>query len=368
MNVTLALLIVLSVAIAIIVKLVKRTFPILVIASISVIFIFISALAFFTGKAGKTIDVEIWNGQVTGKERERVSCSHSYSCNCRTVYSGSGKDRTSHEECDTCYEHSNDYDWNVMTNVGDLKIDRVDRQGKTEPERWTKVTVGEPASQAHFFTNYIKAAPDSIFHFSDELIAEKFNGKIPDYPKEVYDYYRFNHVLTVGVPVPDLDKWNNDVANILKKLGPSKQANVIILFVNTNDPNYEYALRSKWLGGKKNDIVVILGVTQYPAIDWARVMTWSDKEIFKVVLRDRLTEIKEVNRQEVLTAVDEVTTRSFKRKEMKDFEYLADEIDPPMWVIILAIGVIVLLGAYFSTSYQFENFVFRNFGRVGRRF
>ena len=32
-------------------------------------------------------DVEVWNGQVLSKQHERVSCSHSYSCNCRVVTS-----------------------------------------------------------------------------------------------------------------------------------------------------------------------------------------------------------------------------------------------------------------------------------------
>src|SRR5208337_2452006 len=55
---------------------------------------------------GRTRDTEVWNGQVTGKKRNEVSCRHSYRCHCHEVCSGSGKNESCSEECDTCYEHS----------------------------------------------------------------------------------------------------------------------------------------------------------------------------------------------------------------------------------------------------------------------
>src|SRR4051812_22989724 len=63
---------------------------------------------------GQTMDEEVWNGHVTSKEQVRVSCSHSYSCNCRQSCTSSGKGGQSCTTvCDTCYEHSNDYDWDL---------------------------------------------------------------------------------------------------------------------------------------------------------------------------------------------------------------------------------------------------------------
>lgn len=111
-----------------------------------------------------TRDIEAWNGVVTGKQKVAVPCSHTYSCNCHEVCSGSGKDRSCRTECDTCYEHhsflrtipGNDYDWRVYTSNGEVvEIDRVDRQGVREPPRFTAVRMGEPTTLAHTYTNYM---------------------------------------------------------------------------------------------------------------------------------------------------------------------------------------------------------------------
>src|SRR5690348_12909213 len=55
-------------------------------------------------------DVEVWNGYVIDKQKVIVSCSHSYSCFC---VNSCDKDNNCTQICQTCYEHSNDYDWDV---------------------------------------------------------------------------------------------------------------------------------------------------------------------------------------------------------------------------------------------------------------
>ena len=345
MNITLVSMLIAAVVLPLIVKAIKKDMDWKIIAILAGVGIMISCAAFYAGKAGKTLDVEVWNGEVTGKEKEQVSCSHSYSCNCKQVTScsGSGSNRScsTSTSCDTCYEHSHDYDWVVHSNIGDTTIDRIDRQGVHTPPRWAAVQKGEPFSKEHLHTNYIKAVPESVLNTAQNITSAKFANMIPAYPHNVYDYYRLNRALTVGVPVPDLQAWSDDISNILKQLGPQKQANVIVVFVNTSDPNYEYALRSAWLGGKKNDIVVIIGTTEYPKIDFVRVMSWTDKEIFKVKLRDSLEELETIDRQKIIYSIFTHTLAEFKRKSMKDFEYLDNEIEPPTWVVVLAFILLI---------------------------
>lgn len=139
--------------------------------------------AFYGGKATKTHDTEILNGQVTHKEKNRVSCSHSYSCHCRT-------DSKGNTSCDTCYEHSHDYNWDVYSTVGELTIDRIDRQGAHEPPRWTVVMPGQPVAMDHGYTNYVKAVPESVFRVDTIYSKEKLkNIPVPGYPLNVYDYH-----------------------------------------------------------------------------------------------------------------------------------------------------------------------------------
>ena len=41
-------------------------------------------------------------------------------------------------------EHDYDIDWDVKTTLGTFTISRIDRQGLSEPARWTSVKVGDP--------------------------------------------------------------------------------------------------------------------------------------------------------------------------------------------------------------------------------
>lgn len=320
----------------------------------------LTLLVYLGGLASQVGDVEILNGEVISKNSEHVSCSHSYECRCKEVKnpqtcSGSGSARTcsgggTTRTCDTCYEHSYDVDWNVITNVGTFNIDRVDRQGTSTPPRWTAVVQGEPVAKTHYFINYVKAVPDSLFHARAE-VAGKFDSMIPAYPSGVYDYYRLDRAISVGVPVPDLKAWNQDISQIVRKLGPQRQANVIVVFVNTADQSYLHALEGKWIGGKKNDIIVIIGTTSYPKIDWVAVSSWTDKALFKVYLRDEIFALQNIDRPAIIKAIETNTMKSFERKQMKDFEYLKYNIEPPFWMLTLAIilGMMASLGC----SYYF---------------
>lgn len=325
----------------------------------------ITAIVYFTGIASQVVDYEVWNGQVTAKRSEHVPCSHSYECNCRTVYSGTGKDRRSSRECDTCYEHAYDVDWNVYTNVGNLTISRVDRRGTTEPPRWTAVKIGEPASIDHMFVNYIKAVPDTL---NISTFNPTLSSKVPSYPGNVYDYYRYNPVVTIGVNLPDRKQWQADMNTMMMELGPKRQANVIPVFVNSHDQNMIHAIESKWVGGKKNDIIVAIGTTSYPKIDWVAVSSWSKSEQFKVELRDAILAMGSIDRPAIVQAIREHTMKSFKRRPMADFEYLKYEVEPPTWALILAVFLSIVTAVGTSIWFHRIDIQSSNTFRSYRRF
>jgi hypothetical protein len=301
---------------------------------------------FYTGRGMKTDDTDILNGQVVSKSRDEVSCRHSYQCNCRTSCSGSGSSRSCSTVCDTCYEHNHDVDWNVESTVGDFRIDTIDRQGLRQPPRWSIVANGDPVARAHTYTNYVKGVPESIFHNDAttlQTLQAKFNGLIPAYPLGIYDYQYLDRVLAMSVPVADLKQWNTDLAMALRPIGPTKQANVVIIIVKTDDPNYMEALKHAWLQGKKNDVVVVLGTTEYPKISWVGVMSWTDTELFKVELRDAIFDIGTIDRTKIIPAISTQIMKNFNRKHFRDFAYLSSEIDPPDWIIWLAMVLVIVV-------------------------
>ena len=308
----------------------------------------ISSLFLMGNTAFKTGDTEIINGEVVRKEQEKVSCSHSYSCNCKQVTScsGSGKNRSCSTStvCETCYEHSNDWDWNLITNIGTIEIDRIDRQGKHMPPRWGTAKPGDPVAMTHWYKNYVKAVPESLFNANDNSLIAKFSSQIPVYPLGIYDYHHIDRVLSIGVPVPDLKQYNMRLSNMLKELGPTKQANIVVVFVKNADPNYTNALKASWLGGKKNDIVVVIGSTEFPNIDWVGVIAWSKNELFKVELRDAIYDLKEINQDKVMSTIHATVKRGYVRQSFKEYEYLEDDIHISEDAIFMLMIIQFLLG------------------------
>jgi hypothetical protein len=286
-----------------------------------------------------TSDTEIINGTVTNKKQNKVGCRHSYQCNCYTTCSSCGKSECCSTHCSTCYEHSFDYDWDVYMSYGDeIAVDTIDRQGLKEPPRWTAVKIGEPASTTKTYTNYVKAAPDTLFR---KVSIEGFSP--PTYPKNIYDLYRLNRLVTVGANVPDSNAWNAALSEINARLGPRKQANVVLVLTKDKPQDWFYALEASWIGGKKNDIVVVASVDDALVPQWVSVMAWSKKELVKVTIRDGLMSLSKLTVAETMKVIESNVLEGYERKPMEDFEYLRASIVPSTteWIVSMLIGLIV---------------------------
>lgn len=287
-----------------------------------------------------TSDIEVWNGRITSKVRDEVSCRHSYQCNCVTTCSGSGSNETCTTICQTCWEHSYDVDWNIFASTGEgISIDTIDRQGLRMPPRWGAAFVGEPFSSAHRYTNYILANPESVL-LGGKGDVERFKGLIPTYP-QVYDYYRTNHVVNMGVPLQDQASWEWLMDEVNGDLGPVKQVQILLMFVKTAEPKYILALKDAWVGGKKNDSLVVIGSEDGRRISFADVVSWTPNQIYKIRLKDDIQKIGTLQkRDDIVKAIRFRTQNDFKRMKMSDYEYLAHSFQPSatvmMWLFILS--------------------------------
>lgn len=298
-----------------------------------------------------TSDTEIWNGQVTGKASVEVHCRHNYPCNCRQVCSGSGKNETCSTVCDTCYVHSYDIDWDVYSSTNEtVSIDTIDSQGLQMPPRWGAAYVGEPFSSEHTFTNYILANPASVL-LGQKGDMKKFGKWIPKYP-DVYDYYKTTHFINMGVLHQPDDTWNYLLSMANRSLGPERQVNLIVVTVPTDDPAYMYAFRDAWIGGKKNDAIVLIGSTTGHEIDWVGVVSWTPNKEFNIYVRDRIMEQKSLdNRDAIVSVIFQETTNRFKRMHMKDMKFLVRSFQPSGKAMgwILFFGILASVGACFGS-------------------
>ena len=246
-----------------------------------------------------------------------------------------------------------DVDWEVHTTNGEeVDIDRVDRQGVVMPLRYASVVIGEPTSLTHSYKNYIKASPGTLFRHQG--LKEKYAATIPKYPQNVFDYYRLNRLVTVGVTVPDNRDWNLALSDINADLGRAKQANMIVVLTRGLPDDYYYALEESWIGGKKNDVVLVVNVDEAMKPTWAVVMCWTTNELFKVKLRDDVMALPVLTRDATIQVLKSDVNRYFERKPMKDFEYLSAAITPTTteWIITMIIGLLVAAGLIFFFETQ----------------
>lgn len=293
-------------------------------------------------------DKMILNGYVVKKEKRITSCSHSYSCNCRTTTSGKVTSTT----CQTCYEHSHDYDWLVRSTVGGAYIDRVDRQGVNEPKRFASAKIGEPFSIEKEYFNYIRASPISVFK---DYNAYK-NVQIPKYPT-VYDYYRVKHVLnwksqyTAGI---------NDVNEILTeklKVSSSKvKANVVVVFYGGSDDFVE-AMKVKNFGGRINDLTVMIRADSTGQIKNVGVFSWSKNDLVNVMVRDDVLSLGQLNEENNKKLVDILNTtllKYYQHRDNEEFQYLENNIQMPTWIYVVDFLVVLLvLGGNFYIRKHF---------------
>ena len=202
---------------------------------------------------------------------------------------------------------------------------------------------GEPTAVEHYYTNYIKGNPDSILR--RQGFAQKFAGKIPQYPR-VFDYYRDDTFLLVGVSVPNRKGVSDALSALNGIFGAAKQVNIILVAVAEGDPSYAEALRESWLGGKKNDVVVVVGMPHFPEIGWAAVLSWSKSEDMKIAIRDKLIALKTWDSNNVVDIIRQEVGNRFVRRRWKDFDYLKSTIEPTatmQWVLGI-VGVLLSVG------------------------
>lgn len=301
------------------------------------------------GKYSELKDVEIWNGEITSKNREHGSYIRTYQCNCRTR----NKTRT----CSTCTENRYTVNWTAQSTVGNILFKHLDSSSSLvyltpNPSIYEKCEIGQPAAIQHDWTNYVKASKDSLFTSKEY----KFDGKsiLPSYPLN-YDFYKMNRVLNAGSGVSNevIKSLNDSLNNELKRLGPKKQVNIIVVFTSASNRDYRHSLEAHWEGVKKNDVIVVINPSA--PVKWVDIITWGKNkgnEMLQVKLRDDILSLSNIDSDNLTKAVVRNIEQHFKRLSEQEFEYLKEEIDPPVWSIIL--GLVLAVSCSLGMTYYFH--------------
>jgi hypothetical protein len=206
------------------------------------------------------------------------------------------------------------------------------------------VQIGEPTASTHMYENFVKAAPGSLFKYQGQL--EKYKSHIPKYPDKVYDYFHVNRFVLVNGAKGRVKDWNEGLAVINGDLGAKKQVNIVVVLVNGLPSDFFYALTEAWVGGKKNDMIAVVGVDDKHKPQWARVMAWTTDKVIEVKLRDATMSLDTINPDTYLPVLREQVSKFYKRKPMHDFEYLRSSIEPTTTQIVVSmlVELMVALG------------------------
>lgn len=218
-------------------------------------------------------NVEIRSGLVTGKDREYVSCRHSYECMCVNICTSDSKgNQTCQKVCQRCYEHSNDWDYPVYTSLGTYEIDTIDRQGVNIPPRWAKVNVGDPVADKFRYTDFIRGSGSQLF--STQSFDKTELSGIPDYPN-IFDYYHVKRVIDYANTGLD-EEMNHYLDNYLGLNAKSKQLNIITVIYRSYPPSAFEKFLFKAQAPKKNDVVIVMSIDADNKIEWLKSTSFAN--------------------------------------------------------------------------------------------
>lgn len=323
----------------------------------SLVCVTVAIVSFLISREMLIYDTNFINGEVTGKKVVEVSCDHSYRCNphqvCTTTRDSNGRSSMSCiTEYDTCYRHPYDNSWRVYSNVGKYSvISNVDSQGLIEPKRWEIVKKGDPFSRSVSYKNYLLASPDSVFRTNVH-----YTGSIPDYPR-IYDYYKLSRVIRVDYTGNSYDI-NTYVNDALKELGPRIQVNIFVVLTSRPETFYP-ALEQKWIGGKKNDVILIYGIKDN-VIQWADTITYGKGQGNRYLIdKLKLEQTGKVfDRDTIRKAIDLIST-NYKRPSGEIFRSLMNKAEPSTIAVIISMLANLVIGGMLLAFFAYNSFVFK---------
>lgn len=310
--------------------------------------------------AGNFDDYEIWNGHVTQATYVEGWTEVVESC-----------DENGENCSDSDYYHSPEYYQTLST--GDrltigrdayLKIqarfgnriwedlDHLSEALHSNGGQYVTVWDGEndsliPAAIKKPYVNFVKASGQWRRQRSGD-----FENLLLDYPsvyEGVYGHIETDRVLTAGVSVPSGWQQELDAAldQALVRLGSAKQVNLLVYLVNSRSNYFVHDLQQHWHLGKKNDVVLVIGVTEFPHIQWTEVMIFAGNENLKAELSKAVFGLETLTPASTLaeTFITQVD-QGFERVPMAKYEHLLYEVSIPIWAYLL-IGLMNLVSAGF---------------------
>jgi len=184
-----------------------------------------------------------------------------------------------------------------------------------------------PAVTEVYFENRVKAAPTT---FSYPNVPE--NTKVFDYPDNSNWRHSQRLIGIAGGPIKALE-WDR----LNSRLGSRKKVNLVLIGFGAADSGIAQLQEAKWIGGKKNDLVLCYG-GEHTKPTWTYVFGWTEKEIIKRNLETIL--LNGPVDETILPKIEEEVIKNYTIKDWKKFDYIS--IEPPLWSYLVMLGVLAV--------------------------
>jgi len=189
-----------------------------------------------------------------------------------------------------------------------------------------------PAVVPMRFENRVKAAP-SVFSYAQVPP----DANVYAYPA-IRDWRESRRLLgsaAAAIPIRDWDLLN-------ARLGPRKKVNLILAGFGAEDSGIAQLQEAKWIGGKKNDLVLCYGGS--PATpSWSYVFGWTESELVKRNLETIL--LRGPIDPTLLPKIEAEVTANYELKDWSKFDYIS--LEPPWWSYLVVLLVMAATQAGF---------------------
>jgi hypothetical protein len=180
-----------------------------------------------------------------------------------------------------------------------------------------------PANDTYAFENRIKAAPSVFSYHSVPKTAKVF-----EYPVS-RSWRRSARLVGTAANEFSIGAWDS----MNSELGPLKKVNLIVVgFPEDADSSLAHDQEAKWIGGKKNDVVICYGG---PRMDgkpaWSYVFGWTDSTLIKSNLETLFIDNAPSN--DLLCQIKTEVLANYKIKDWSQFDYIT--VEPPWWSFII---------------------------------
>lgn len=111
-----------------------------------------------------------------------------------------------------------------------------------------------------------------------------------------------------------------------------------------------------WYGGKKNDIIVIIGIDGNKRIQYTRVHSWSLHSIIDIKIRNNISEMQVLDINLAIDIIIQEINKDYVRRSFKEFEYLKWRILPSTLSLFMFTSLLILISGFIGWKFSRNNF------------